>query len=92
MHIYVDIRGFLEIHVWICHGFSDQGCYHVKTVKIVIVRKSSKNILFSKRHFWRIPAFAVHSIPDLLINEMVHLLRSSSYRRLPNRKMRKQLA
>ena len=25
MDIYVDIRGFLEMHVWICCGFSDQG-------------------------------------------------------------------
>jgi len=25
MDIDVDIRGFLEIHVWICYGFSDQG-------------------------------------------------------------------
>jgi len=21
----VDIRGFVEIHLWICYGFSDQG-------------------------------------------------------------------
>jgi len=25
MDIHVDIHGFLEIHAWICHGFSDQG-------------------------------------------------------------------
>jgi len=25
MYIHVDIRGFLEIHAWICYGFSDQG-------------------------------------------------------------------
>ena len=25
MDIHVDIRGFLEIHGWICYGFSDQG-------------------------------------------------------------------
>ena len=25
MDIHVDIRGFLEIHVWICYEFSDQG-------------------------------------------------------------------
>ena len=25
MDIDVDIRGFLEIHAWICYGFSDQG-------------------------------------------------------------------
>jgi len=25
MDIHVDIRGFLEIHAWICYGFSDQG-------------------------------------------------------------------
>jgi len=25
MDIHFDIRGFLEIHVWICYGFSDQG-------------------------------------------------------------------
>jgi len=24
MYIYVDIRGFLEIHAWICYGFPDQ--------------------------------------------------------------------
>jgi len=24
MDIHVDIRGFLETHVWICYGFSDQ--------------------------------------------------------------------
>jgi len=24
MDIYVDIRGLLEIHVWICYGFSGQ--------------------------------------------------------------------
>ena len=27
MDIHVDIRGFLEIHVWICYGFSDQGLF-----------------------------------------------------------------
>jgi len=25
MDIHFDIRGFLEIHAWICYGFSDQG-------------------------------------------------------------------
>ena len=25
MNIHVDIRGFLELHEWICYGFSDQG-------------------------------------------------------------------
>jgi len=25
MDIHVDIRGFVEIHAWICYGFSDQG-------------------------------------------------------------------
>ena len=25
MDIHVDIRGFLEIHAWICYGFSNQG-------------------------------------------------------------------
>jgi len=25
MDIHVNIRGFLEIHAWICYGFSDQG-------------------------------------------------------------------
>jgi len=25
MNIHVDIRRFLEIHAWICYGFSDQG-------------------------------------------------------------------
>jgi len=25
MDIHVDIRGFLEIHAWVCYGFSDQG-------------------------------------------------------------------
>jgi len=25
MDFHVDIRGFLEIHAWICYGFSDQG-------------------------------------------------------------------
>jgi len=25
MDIHFDIRGFLEIHVWICYGFSNQG-------------------------------------------------------------------
>jgi len=25
MDIHIDIHGFLEIHVWICYGFSDQG-------------------------------------------------------------------
>jgi len=25
MDIHVDICGFLEIHAWICYGFSDQG-------------------------------------------------------------------
>jgi len=25
MDIHVDIREFLEIHAWICYGFSDQG-------------------------------------------------------------------
>jgi len=25
MDIHVDIRGFLEIHAWVCYEFSDQG-------------------------------------------------------------------
>jgi len=25
MDIHVDIHGFLEIHAWICYGFSDEG-------------------------------------------------------------------
>ena len=25
MDIHADIRGFLEIHAWICYGFSDKG-------------------------------------------------------------------
>ena len=25
MDIHVEIRGFSEIHVWICYGFSDRG-------------------------------------------------------------------
>jgi len=33
MDIYVDIRGFLGIHVWICYGFSDQGECFCKILK-----------------------------------------------------------
>jgi len=37
MDIHVDIHGFLEIYVWICYGFSDQGRFvhstHRATVK-----------------------------------------------------------
>ena len=29
MDIHVDIRGFLEIHAWICYGFSDQGTRYI---------------------------------------------------------------
>jgi len=25
MDIHVDIRGYFELHAWICYGFSDQG-------------------------------------------------------------------
>jgi len=35
MDIHVDIRGFSEIHVWICYGFSVQGSY-ILTFEIVI--------------------------------------------------------
>ena len=28
MDIHVDIRRFLEIHAWICNGFSDQGLHN----------------------------------------------------------------
>jgi len=31
MDIHVDIRGLLEIHAWICHGFSDQGPFLYKS-------------------------------------------------------------
>jgi len=31
MDIHVDIRGFLEIHAWICCGFSDQGSLGTRT-------------------------------------------------------------
>ena len=38
MDIYVGIHGFLEIHVWICYGFSDQGYknipHHQATVEV----------------------------------------------------------
>jgi len=30
MDINVDIRRYLEIHAWICYGFSDQG-QHIDT-------------------------------------------------------------
>jgi len=33
MDVHVDIRGFLEIHAWICHGFSDQGCHRISLPK-----------------------------------------------------------
>ena len=29
MDIHVDIRRYLEIHAWICYGFSDQGAFSV---------------------------------------------------------------
>jgi len=32
MDIHVDIRGFLEIHAWICYGFSDQGYFKAPKV------------------------------------------------------------
>jgi len=28
--IHVGIRGFLDIHVWICYGFSDQGPFDAR--------------------------------------------------------------
>jgi len=34
MDIHVDIRGFLESHVWICYGFSHQGTFLVVVHKI----------------------------------------------------------
>jgi len=36
MDIHVDIRGFLEIHVWIFYGFSDQGKYFIFQVYTVL--------------------------------------------------------
>jgi len=33
MDIHVDICGFLEIHAWICYGFSDQGKSNVPEKK-----------------------------------------------------------
>jgi len=35
-NIHVDNRGFLEIHAWICYGFSDQG---LQTMTYVIIPK-----------------------------------------------------
>jgi len=32
MDIHVDIRGFLEIHAWICYGFSDRGCQAIQSI------------------------------------------------------------
>jgi len=37
MDIHVDIRGFLEIHAWICYGFSDQGKQRHASLTIQIV-------------------------------------------------------
>jgi len=39
MDIHVDIRGFLEIHAWICYGFSEQGSWHynIKTVRVMAI-------------------------------------------------------
>jgi len=31
MDIHIDIRRFLEIHVWICYGFSNQGVGPIAT-------------------------------------------------------------
>ena len=36
MDIYVDIRVFLEIHAWICYGFSSQG----KSSAVVLSKKN----------------------------------------------------
>jgi len=32
----VDIRGFLEVHVWILYGFSDQGRKLCSAKKVVV--------------------------------------------------------
>jgi len=32
MDIHVDIRGFLEIYVWICYGFSDKGYFIIELI------------------------------------------------------------
>jgi len=59
MDIHVDIRGFLEIHAWICHGFSDQGAHlqskdiHVRDSKLFLqITYSGK--LSKRSNFWLI--------------------------------------
>jgi len=32
MDIHVDIRGILDIYVWICYRFSDKGCHNLKNI------------------------------------------------------------
>ena len=44
MDIHVDIRRFLEIHAWICYGFSDQG--NILNIE---------NFKFHTQHRYRIP-------------------------------------
>jgi len=43
MDIHVDIRGFLEIHAWICYGFSDQGI----PTKASFLVETGNNFIFS---------------------------------------------
>jgi len=50
MDIQVDIRGFLEIHAWICYGFSDQGCVCATVTRALInvcFRTSLQSLLSS---------------------------------------------
>jgi len=35
MVTHVDIRGFLEIHAWICYGFLDQGCFETSAFDFI---------------------------------------------------------
>ena len=41
MDIHVDIRGVLETHAWICHGFSDQGSQSLLNTKEIREKKNA---------------------------------------------------
>ena len=84
MNIHMDNRGFLEIHVWICFCFSDQGGRSSKAYKVMST--------FGQPTFWYfmiLPTFSDRNIEMKSLRKPVHLKKSTSlipviwYRQFP---------
>jgi len=62
MDIHIDVRGFFEIHAWLCYGFSDQGRWHFLPL----------GVSFDGRSYNEASTRPNLSLPDMIVDEARH--------------------